>query len=495
LEGNLNFREMKNSEFQKLRTALVVIIGVSLFTFTGCEREDGELVPAKFPSVSEVFTDTFSGGLDYAAFGDSKLTAFDVDTEVAYLGTTSIRFAVPDAIDPEGAYAGGIIATSGGRLAAGDLIIAGGRDLSAFNTLSFWAKSSQPANIDQVGFGTDFDENKFTATITNVPVNSNWQKYYIPLPNPDVLTQEKGMFLLAEGPEGGRGYTLWIDEIRFEKLPALATRRAIFNGGDDDILVGFTGQSVNLSGLGVLFNLPNGQDVVVNASSNYFEFFSSNSAVAQINGTTATIGSAGSSTITAQLGDLETSGSLKIQSQGAFNAAPTPTRDPANVISLFSDTYTNEPVDFYNGYYAPFQTTTSADFVINGNNILNYQNFNFVGIEFNQNVPTIDGSDMTHLHVDIFIPGAIPGGVAFNFRLVDFGADDSFGGGDDTNVGLNLTAGTNPAIVSGQWISLDLNITGLTNRSNLGQILFTSDGGSAVSSFYADNLYFYDSTP
>ncbi len=486
---------MKKSEFQKLRKSLVVVIGVSLFTFTGCEREDGDLVPASFPSVSEVFTDTFSGGLDYAAFGDSKLTAFDVDTEVAYMGTTSIRFAVPDATDPEGAYAGGIIATSGGRLPAGDLIIAGGRDLSAFNVLSFWAKSSQPATIDQVGFGTDFDENRYTGTITNVPVNSNWQKYYIPLPNPEVLTQEKGMFLLAEGPEEGRGYTLWIDEIRFESLSALATRRAIFNDGDDDVLVGFTGQSVNLAGLGVLFNLPNGQDIVVNASSNYFTFSSSNPAVAQINGTSATIASAGSSVITAELGDLETTGSLTIQSQGAFNSAPTPTQDAANVISLFSDAYTNEPVDFYNGFYAPFQTTTSADFEVNGDNILNYQDFNFVGIEFNQNVPTIDGSGMTHLHVDIFIPEAIPGGVAFNFQLVDFGADDAFAGGDDTNVSLNLNASTSPAIVSGQWIALDLNITGLASRSNLGQILFTSDGGSAVSSFYADNLYFYNSNP
>ena len=57
---------------------------------------------------------------------------------------------------------------------------------------------------------------------------------------------------------------------------------------------------------------------------------------------------------------------------GDFNFAPTPTRDPNNVISIFSDVYNNVPVDFFNGFWQPYQTTESADFEINGDNVLNY---------------------------------------------------------------------------------------------------------------------------
>ncbi|MBK7097029.1 MAG: hypothetical protein IPH57_18995 [Saprospiraceae bacterium] len=40
-----------------------------------------------------------------------------------------------------------------------------------------------------------------------------------------------------------------------------------------------------------------------------------------------------------------------------------------NVSSIFSDTYTNIPVDYYNGYWQPYQTTLSADFEVNGDRI------------------------------------------------------------------------------------------------------------------------------
>ena len=80
----------------------------------------------------------------------------------------------------------------------------------------------------------------------------------------------------------------------------------------------------------------------------------------------------------------------------------TPTADPADVISIFSNAYTNVPVDFYNGYWEPYQTTTSADFKVGNDDVLFYTNFNFVGIQFTS--PTIDATDMTHLHMDVWIP-------------------------------------------------------------------------------------------
>ena len=77
---------------------------------------------------------------------------------------------------------------------------------------------------------------------------------------------------------------------------------------------------------------------------------------------------------------------------------------------------------------------------MNGDNVLNYVNYNFVGIEFNQNVPTVDGSNITHLHVDIYIPNDFDPASTLRINLRDFGADDSFDGGDDTVVSFVISS-------------------------------------------------------
>ena len=115
----------------------------SALLFTSCERDPNVLEPADYPDVPEVFIDGFSAGLNYAAFGGSKVTAFDVDNDVKYSGTSSMRIEVPDFEDPQGAYAGGTYFTSVGR------------NLTGYDALTFWAKASQPASIDVVGIGND----------------------------------------------------------------------------------------------------------------------------------------------------------------------------------------------------------------------------------------------------------------------------------------------------------------------------------------------------
>jgi hypothetical protein len=62
-----------------------------------------------YPTNPEVFIDGFSAGLNYAAFGGSVPTAFDVDRNVTYNNSeASMRFEVPDEDDPRGSYAGGV---------------------------------------------------------------------------------------------------------------------------------------------------------------------------------------------------------------------------------------------------------------------------------------------------------------------------------------------------------------------------------------------------
>ena len=78
-------------------------------------------------------------------------------------------------------------------------------------------------------------------------------------------------------------------------------------------------------------------------------------------------------------------------------------------------------MNYYNGYWQPWQTTTSNDFTVQGNNVLNYTNFNFVGIEFSS--PTVNATNMTHLHIDAYIPGVIAPGRQLRVKVVDFGAN------------------------------------------------------------------------
>ena len=134
---------MKNIKFMYSKLtfllASVFIINIS------CERNLSDDVEfAKLPSNGEVYIDGFSGGLEYLPFAGSVFNAFDVDSENKYKGTSSMRIDVPNVGDPSGAYAGAIFPDYSGR------------DLSGFDALTFWAKASQAATINEIGFGNDF---------------------------------------------------------------------------------------------------------------------------------------------------------------------------------------------------------------------------------------------------------------------------------------------------------------------------------------------------
>lgn len=296
------------------------------------------------------------------------------------------------------------------------------------------------------------------------------------------------MFWYAEGPEDGDGYTFWVDELKFENLGTVAQPRpAIFNG-EDEATQTFIGSSLSVTGLTQTFNLANGSNETVSAAPAYFTFTSSNEAVAtvDVNGAISIVGT-GTAQITAILGSVKAAGSLTLESLGAFSPATAPTRDAANVISVFSNAYTNVPVDFYNGFFAPFQTTLGgANITINGDDIIQYTDLNFVATEFKN--PTVDASAMTHLHVDLQISEAIDGGDFISIELGDFGPDGAFGGGNDASGRYTISSGD---LVSNQWISLDIPLAdfGLSSTSNMAQIFFISD--ATISTILVDNMYFY----
>ncbi|MEM9824350.1 MAG: T9SS type A sorting domain-containing protein, partial [Bacteroidota bacterium] len=161
-------------------------------------------------------------------------------------------------------------------------------------------------------------------------------------------------------------------------------------------------------------------------------------------------------------------------------AAPDPTEDPSNVISLFSGVYTDVPVDTWR---TDWSAATLEDIQIQGNDTKKYTNLDFVGVETVSN--TIDASGMTHFRVDVWSPDA----TFFGIKLVDFGADGAFGGGDDVEHQINFET---PA--QGEWVSYDIPLSdfvGLTTTEHIGQYIYVAQP-TATSTVYLDNVYFYN---
>jgi hypothetical protein len=167
---------------------------------------------------------------------------------------------------------------------------------------------------------------------------------------------------------------------------------------------------------------------------------------------------------------------------GPTVAAPTPTVNAANVISLFSDAYTNVTVDTWR---TSWSAATLEEVSIAGNATKKYSSLDFVGIETVAN--TINATSMSDFHIDIWSSDF----TEFAVKIVDFGANGAFGGGDDVEHQVNFTAPN-----KNQWVSLNIPITdfvGLTSRAHLGQFILVGRPAGA-STVYVDNVYFFNST-
>jgi len=455
-----------------------------IFTLTiSCERDPSDEVEfASYSNTGDVFIDGFMGGLDYFPFSGSLAEAFSVDTAEKYKGTTSMRFDIP----VFGVGYGGATFPS-----------LEPRDLSDYDALTFWAKASQGADINEIGFGINGDtNNKYQVSMQNLPLTTNWKKYIIPIPDPSMLYQEIGMFWYGEGAETAEdegGYTFWIDELKFEKLGTVAQPQPkILNGEDVEEQV-FLGSTINLveSGLTQTFNLASGVNQTVIAAPSYFTFISTDVDVARVSelGIVSIVGD-GTATITATLGGVKAKGSLTVEVSGAFNTAPVPTHNSGDVISIFSDTYTNVPVDFINGYWEPYQTTQSTIFEVVDNNmidkIISYTDFNFVGNQFAN--PTINVTEKSNLHLNMLIFDEIPSNLDFLISIVDFGADGIEGGDDDTRQQVFFNSAD---FVANEWSTLEIPLT-LNNKANIGLIIYENVNGSSLSNFYLDNIYFHN---
>lgn len=463
-----------NKHYIKLSLLAAVII-----VHSGCERKksDDAILPS-FATTGEIFTDNFIGlGSNfYFPFADAKPDVFSVDMKEGYQSNASIRIDVPNNTDPGGTYAGAIFRVDGA-----------GRDLSGYDALTFYVKASTGIKLGEAGFGLNYLGDKNRVSTSNVNVGTNWSKVIIPIPDPFKLTNERGVFWFSAGTQGtaGSGYALWFDEVKFERLGTVGKPNSTILNGSTNTVKTFIGASINLTGLGHVYNLVNGTDIVVTSSAAYYDFKSSNPAVASVNDSgIVKVITTGTAEITATVNGVPAKGKLIIESKGDFPGAPVPTRPQSDVKSIFSDAYTIETPSNFTPAFGGSTTSTEVLTTSKGE-VLQYTNNNYTGIMF---ANPVDASGLGFLHIDAYVENAATS-IGIQIRdiggnkLIETDVNTGFPIGDDKDNRSNIAG-----FQSGVWKSFDIPLNGniLNQKNNLGAIIIV---GGAL--FYLDNIYFY----
>ena len=160
-------------------------------------------------------------------------------------------------------------------------------------------------------------------------------------------------------------------------------------------------------------------------------------------------------------------------------AAADPTAAAKDVISLFSNVYTDVTV---NTWRTGWSAASLAEIKIGTNDVKQYSNLDFVGVEA-VGANSINASTMEYFTFDAWTPQ----GTTYRVKLVDFGADNAYGGGDDKE---HEIAFTNQALESWNNHKIMLSdFTSLTTKSNISQIIFSAVPIGSTT-LYLDNIYF-----
>jgi len=164
---------------------------------------------------------------------------------------------------------------------------------------------------------------------------------------------------------------------------------------------------------------------------------------------------------------------FRAQAQPSTAAAAPPTRNSSDVVSLFSDAYTNVTgTDFFPNWG---QSTVVSDVTIAGNATKKYATLNYQGIQL---ASSINVSAMTSLHVDIWTSNC----TALDVFLIN------------TSPSTVQQKVTLTPTLSG-WNSFDIALSQYNTiaLNNVGQLMLVGTP-SGTSTVYVDNLYFWKSS-
>lgn len=166
-----------------------------------------------------------------------------------------------------------------------------------------------------------------------------------------------------------------------------------------------------------------------------------------------------------------------VHAQAPAAAAPTPTAPAEDVISMFSGAYTNVTV---NTWHTDWSSAGLEEVDVAGDAVKKYTNLGFVGIE-TVNPNQIDATGMNYFNVDVWSANFTTIGI----KLVDFGADNAFGGGDDVEHEVSY-----PGLSQSEWHTLKIPMSAfvnLTTKEHISQLIFVCNNNATV---YVDNVYF-----
>jgi hypothetical protein len=298
-----------------------------------------------------------------------------------------------------------------------------------------------------------------------------------------------GLLHFAEGGNEGP-YTLFIDDIQYEKLPAgvVTNARASMGQAAQTKAIGETASVIGLNATYAIQDV--GAAVATDVTCaptgpGYFDFVTSNSAVATVENGVATIVGVGSAEITATLNGDVVGGVLTVTGTGAAasptDLPPVPTFAQSDVIALYSSAYTDVPVDTL---LAGFSAADMAPFAIPGTSteVLRYTLRNFAGIEFFTPQLDLTSAGMTHFSMTVWTSDVD----TLLVKVVDFnGVGVASGFNHETNNTVAIT-------VSDQWFVIDIDLT--ADPAFLGDFVsqVILDGNSAVgNTLYVDHMIFH----
>ncbi|MBX9808492.1 MAG: T9SS type A sorting domain-containing protein [Flavobacteriaceae bacterium] len=166
-------------------------------------------------------------------------------------------------------------------------------------------------------------------------------------------------------------------------------------------------------------------------------------------------------------------------------AAPTPpARNPADVISLYSDAYTNITINDWSAGLGWNGKAPITDLTLAGNNTKKIAFGDFIGVDFGAG-NHIDATAMTTFHMDFWIPGTTDlSGKVLSPKLSQWGGT----AGEVSSLLLTYTP-----TVNGTWASIDAPVStfaGSQTRNDIAQFLISSNLGLV----YVDNIYIYKGT-
>ena len=155
-----------------------------------------------------------------------------------------------------------------------------------------------------------------------------------------------------------------------------------------------------------------------------------------------------------------------------------------NVISMFCGLYTDVTVDTWRTVWSNASLT---EVQVDGNDVKKYSGLDFVGIEtVGENL--IDASTMDHFNLAFWSPNS----TKFKVKLVDFGSDGEYQGGDDSEHEIVFDG---PDTEEWVYVRIPLSdFTNLSSTSHIAQLIFASEptGQSVV---YIDNVFFSKGSP